>query len=85
MSMRTTVVYDTITGKYIDRVPTYEKGKSCKIRGEKHLWVLNTAHNEVCIRCGLSSRTTSFYRFAIKVGLLEPKEAKKTERRRAER
>ncbi len=81
-----TVVYDTITGKYIDRVPIYEKGKSCKIRGEKHLWVLNTAHNEVCIRCGLSSRITSFYRFAIKVGLLELKGAKKIRKsRRAKR
>jgi hypothetical protein len=80
--MKTTIVYDTITGVYIQRVPIYERGLSCRLRGLKHLWVLNTAHKEACIRCGLNSRITSFYKFAVKAGLLESEKARKARRRR---
>lgn len=71
--MQTTVVYDTITGLYIERVPIYELGNSCALHGQRHVWVLNSRHKKVCILCGLASRITSFYEFAIDVGLLEPR------------
>lgn len=68
--MKTSIVYDTIAGMYIDRVPVYERGSSCKMHGLHHLWILNTAHNRVCIRCGMKETITSYYRFALEAGLL---------------
>jgi hypothetical protein len=78
-----TVVYDTITRLYIYRVPIYEGGASCKKRTTplKHLWVLNTVHKKVCIRCGLISQISSFYKFAIEVGLLNRSEIQRIRRR----
>jgi hypothetical protein len=70
-SKQTTAVFDTITGIYIRRVPVYEAGTSCAMRGRSHMWILNSAHNKVCIRCGLVSRVASFYKFAFEVGLLK--------------
>jgi hypothetical protein len=67
---QTTVVYEPITGVHIRRVPIYSAGNSCAIHGEKHLWVLNAVHKKVCLRCGLVSEVTSFYKFAMEVGLL---------------
>lgn len=65
-----TIVYDTITGVYIDRVPIYKRGNTCKRRGLHHLWVLNTIHNKMCIRCGMKESITSYYKFALEAGLL---------------
>jgi len=67
--MQWTMVYDTITGVYIDRVPL-QLAKSCtkKSPPEKHVWVLNTAHHKVCINCGMVGRVTSFYEFALEAG-----------------
>jgi hypothetical protein len=84
--MQTTVVYDAITGRYIERVPIYKAGDSCAKSGRRHVWILNSAHKKVCIRCGLVSRITSFYKFAMEVGILDSKglgSHKKTRRRLA--
>jgi hypothetical protein len=70
-SKQTTMVFDSITGVYIRRVPIYEAGDSCKLHGDKHLWVLNTVHKKVCIRCGMVTKITSFYGFAAEAGLLK--------------
>ena len=81
--MQWTVVYDTITHLYIYRVPVYETGTSCAMKPtpERHLWVLNTAHKKVCIRCGMVARITSFYKFAIEVGIFKRSEAQRIRRR----
>ena len=70
--MKTTLVYDTITGVYIDRVPIYRPSKSCskKPTPRKHIWILNTVHNMVCINCGIVKRINSYYDFALEAGLL---------------
>ena len=84
--LSTTVVYDSITGVYIHRVPIYVPGASCKLNGRKHDWVLNAAHRKVCIGCGLVSRAASFYKFAADASLLSPRPAgRPTDRKGGER
>lgn len=46
------------------------RARARKLRGQKHLWVLNSAHRKVCLNCGMNVKVTSFYRFAADVGLL---------------